>query len=137
MNLVMSKYFANIPNPCIIQQKNSSNLADFQIFFSLFGVVLVRYCSNQLSKCKFTLDGAQIVISHKSKMNFLAMYNNLLCVRIPLDRMLYFCNKTFITMAHLQSKGRVSLKPLEISNLLFAQVLETFEIYLLKSHVLR
>ena len=47
MNLVMSKYFANIPNPCIIQQKNSSNLADFQIFFSLFGVVLVRYGSNQ------------------------------------------------------------------------------------------
>ena len=105
MNLVMSKYFANIPNPCIIQQKNSSNLADFLIFFSLFGVVLVRYCSNQLSKCKFTLDGAQIVISHKCKMNFLAMYNNLLRVRIPLDQMLYFCNKTLITMAHLQSKG--------------------------------
>ena len=32
MNLVMSKYPANIPNSCIIQ-KNSSNLADFQIFF--------------------------------------------------------------------------------------------------------
>ena len=40
-------------------------------------------------------------------------------------------------MAYLQSKGRVSLKPLEISNLSFAQVLETFEICPLKSHVLR
>ena len=100
----MSKYPANIPNSCIIQ-KNSSNLADFQIFFSLFGVVLVRYGSNQLLKCKFTLDGAQIVISHKCKKNFLAMYNNLLRMRVPLNQMLHFCNKTFITMAHLQSEG--------------------------------
>ena len=61
----------------LFTKKNSSNLADFQIFFSLFGVVLVRYCSNQLLKCKFALDGAQIASSHKCKKNFLAMYNNL------------------------------------------------------------
>ena len=76
MNLVMSKYPTNIPNSCFLQ-KNSSNLADFQNFFSLFGVVLVRYGSNQELKWEFTLEGARVVILHKSKKKFLTMYNNL------------------------------------------------------------